>query len=157
MKVLFFKFSYQRGSIFLVPSISWLSHPPQSTWSLLPKAPHRMEAVRGLCSRESITQPTWLSKGGLELCLVFLFRGICKGQSRTRYLLYSYNCEEQQAFCRFKIPSYVCAVSQFTNHFHIYYLIMSTARRWYAYFTEEEVEAWERSDLPKDLHLVSLP
>lgn len=39
-----------------------------------------MEAVRGLCSRESITQPTWHSIGGFELCRVFLFRGVCKTQ-----------------------------------------------------------------------------
>lgn len=45
-----------------------------------PTRAHLMEAVRGRCSRESITQPTWLSRGGLELCRVFRFRGICKGE-----------------------------------------------------------------------------
>lgn len=36
------------------------------------------EAVRERCSLESITQPTWHSMGGLELCRVFLFLGVCK-------------------------------------------------------------------------------
>lgn len=31
----------------------------------------------GTCSLASMTQPTWLSTGGLLLCLVFLFRGVC--------------------------------------------------------------------------------
>lgn len=37
---------------------------------------HLTEAVRERCSLESITQPTWHSMGGLELCRVFLFRGV---------------------------------------------------------------------------------
>lgn len=36
------------------------------------------EAVRERCSLESITQPTWHSMGGLELCRVFLFLGVCE-------------------------------------------------------------------------------
>lgn len=36
------------------------------------------EAVRERCSLESITQPTWHSMGGLELCRVFLFLGVWK-------------------------------------------------------------------------------
>lgn len=74
----------------------------------------------------------------------------------TCYLLYSYKCEEHQAFCRIKIPL-MCVIAQFTNHFQIYFLTMSTTRSWYAYFTKEEAEVWEQSDLPKDLHLVSPP
>ena len=31
---------------------------------------------RGTCSLASITQPMWLSTGGLLLCLVFLFLGV---------------------------------------------------------------------------------
>lgn len=37
---------------------------------------HLTEAVRERCSLESITQPTWHSMGGLELCRVFLFLGV---------------------------------------------------------------------------------
>lgn len=37
---------------------------------------HLTEAVRDRCSLESITQPTWNSRGGLELCRVFLFLGV---------------------------------------------------------------------------------
>lgn len=37
-----------------------------------------MEADRGRCSRESITQPMCASCGGLELWRVFFFLGICK-------------------------------------------------------------------------------
>lgn len=40
--------------------------------------PNLTEAVRERCSLESITQPTWHSMGGLELCRVFLFLGVCK-------------------------------------------------------------------------------
>ena len=40
------------------------------------EAPYLTEAVRERCSRESITQPTWHSMGGLELCRVFLFLGV---------------------------------------------------------------------------------
>lgn len=35
-----------------------------------------MEAERGRCSRESITQPMWASWGGFKLCLVFFFLSI---------------------------------------------------------------------------------
>lgn len=37
---------------------------------------HLTEAVRERCSRESITQPTWHSMGGLELCRVLRFLGV---------------------------------------------------------------------------------
>lgn len=37
---------------------------------------HLTEAVRERCSLESITQPTWHSIGGLELCRVFRLRGV---------------------------------------------------------------------------------
>ena len=37
------------------------------------------EAVRERCSRESMTQPTWHSRGGLELWRVFLFLGVWRG------------------------------------------------------------------------------
>lgn len=40
------------------------------------EAAHLMEAERGRCSRESITQPMWASWGGLELWLVFFFLSI---------------------------------------------------------------------------------
>lgn len=64
---------------------------PISASSTIPHAClwYLMEAVRGLCSRESITQPTWHSIGGFELCLVFLFRGVCKTQCITDVFLSS--------------------------------------------------------------------
>lgn len=37
---------------------------------------HLTDAVRERCSLESMTQPTWHSNGGFELCRVFLFLGV---------------------------------------------------------------------------------
>lgn len=44
---------------------------------------HLTDAVRERCSLESITQPTWHSMGGLELCRVFLFLGVWKATEIT--------------------------------------------------------------------------
>lgn len=43
----------------------------QECWQM-----YLIEFVRGLCSRESMTQPTWLSTGGLWEWRVFFLRGV---------------------------------------------------------------------------------
>lgn len=45
----------------------------------------------GWCSLASITQPTWLSMGGLLLCLVFFFLGVWQKQTNPQWIWLSFH------------------------------------------------------------------